>query len=65
MKTCDICGVPVPPLRRTCDDICRAAKQHGRSREQQIAAEQAEPYPTPDGTGCKTCGGRFCVCQEP
>jgi hypothetical protein len=64
MKTCDICGVPVADSRRTCDDICRDAKRNRLTREQQIAREQAEPYPEPDGTGCKTCGARFCVCKE-
>lgn len=67
MRYCEKCGAKLIGKNAnttTCSPICTKAKHNGLTLREQIAKEESEPIPEPDGTGCQICGCRWCICAE-
>lgn len=66
-KKCVVCGARVRnqnPRTTTCDAICTAARNNGKTREQQVAWELEHPSEQDDaGTYCRGCGMYSSQCQ--
>ena len=59
VRKCAVCGARVKNRNSktvTCDPVCTKAYHAGRTRQEQIELENAQPVPERDGTGCPRCG---------